>query len=139
MQYTKETIVAPFTGAWIEISCDRSDKPPRQWSHPSRVRGLKCRCCIFTCHISTVAPFTGAWIEIRLKLSHRTRKGKVAPFTGAWIEMAARPEPHKQTTVAPFTGAWIEIYGLLTPITAQATSHPSRVRGLKLLLLIFRE
>ena len=56
-------MVAPFTGAWIEI-------PP--WP--------ECK------YFQLVAPFTGAWIEIP-----PTAKGideaAVAPFTGAWIEM----------------------------------------------------
>ena len=58
--------VAPFTGAWIEItSVLRS--------------GLVCE----------VAPFTGAWIEMTCPATCR-RHARVAPFTGAWIEMARR-------------------------------------------------
>ena len=56
-------LVAPFTGAWIEIHCM-----------------ILCRMSLL------VAPFTGAWIEI-----HRSRRphghDNVAPFTGAWIEI----------------------------------------------------
>ena len=58
------TIVAPFTGAWIEIrillSARFSD--------------------------GEVAPFTGAWIEI-LPFMPRPETIQVAPFTGAWIEI----------------------------------------------------
>jgi len=44
-----EGAVAPFTGAWIEITTvvSKNTEPPK--SHPSRVRGLK---------------FTGKWIDI---------------------------------------------------------------------------
>jgi len=55
--------VAPFTGAWIEIS----------------------ETYLFTLS-QIVAPFTGAWIEIMLALCSY-EKNFVAPFTGAWIEI----------------------------------------------------
>ena len=35
--------------------------------------------------------------------------------------------------VAPFTGAWIEIISLTSYASTTLMSHPSRVRGLKLL------
>ena len=41
--YVENTVVAPYTGAWIEIPC----------------RGKCVRDCF-------VAPYTGAWIEIYL-------------------------------------------------------------------------
>ena len=34
-------MVAPFTGAWIEISDIIREETFALWSHPSRVRGLK--------------------------------------------------------------------------------------------------
>ena len=37
------TVVAPFTGAWIEIFCIRQQRMANVWSHPSRVRGLKSK------------------------------------------------------------------------------------------------
>ena len=106
---TDEEIVAPYTGAWIEI----------ETPHES---GCPCR----------VAPYTGAWIEIGnlvlwalvhirsppirgrgLKysiLSPFVGRLLVAPYTGAWIEIetAVQPEETAQA-VAPYTGAWIEI------------------------------
>ena len=57
--------VAPFTGAWIEISDDASI----------------CRIAI------AVAPFTGAWIEIHIVCFYSGKAPRVAPFTGAWIEI----------------------------------------------------
>ena len=55
--------VAPFVGAWIEIT------------------GLNS-----TDSNLHVAPFVGAWIEILEGLG-RTLKQDVAPFVGAWIEI----------------------------------------------------
>ena len=56
-------LVAPFTGAWIEIG---------------RRSGMDAG--------RAVAPFTGAWIEIRVVRMHWNPL-IVAPFTGAWIEI----------------------------------------------------
>ena len=56
--------VAPFTGAWIEISLVRASTLSWATSHPSRVRGLKYMQHLFYSYIIRVAPFTGAWIEM---------------------------------------------------------------------------
>ena len=57
-------LVAPFTGAWIEI----------------------CKGKVFIPLFLRVAPFTGAWIGIQDFLTFL--QGQiVAPFTGAWIEI----------------------------------------------------
>ena len=56
-------LVAPFTGAWIEMDGGTSS---------SQAPG--------------VAPFTGAWIEIERSLL-KSFGFFVAPFTGAWIEI----------------------------------------------------
>ena len=56
-------VVAPFAGAWIEISklsCDQIKQ--------------------------SVAPFAGAWIEIHL-VCIAIFTHNVAPFAGAWIEI----------------------------------------------------
>ena len=58
-------IVAPFTGAWIEIGSRSPDTD-----------------------LAIVAPFTGAWIEI-VKDYELFLAERVAPFTGAWIEIRA--------------------------------------------------
>ena len=55
--------VAPFVGAWIEMSVIRPDYLPE-----------------------SVAPFVGAWIEILYRSSPHGRY-TVAPFVGAWIEI----------------------------------------------------
>ena len=100
-------IVAPFTGAWIEIRLN------------ARLSGE-----------AGVAPFTGAWIEIPTRSFYTTRP-QVAPFTGAWIEI--RPPNGSRATgaVAPFTGAWIEISGPPCRSAPAGWSLPSRERGLK--------
>ena len=56
-------LVAPFTGAWIEIILSSLEE-----------------------RLNKVAPFTGAWIEIRV-VSFARVECPVAPFTGAWIEI----------------------------------------------------
>ena len=58
------TLVAPFTGAWIEIRRSRSSLACKSSSHPSRVRGLKFYKDMSWQLFFVVAPFTGAWIEI---------------------------------------------------------------------------
>ena len=56
-------LVAPFAGAWIEISVYR----------------------LFNT-LTTVAPFAGAWIEITQWWRNYDDR-IVAPFAGAWIEI----------------------------------------------------
>ena len=55
--------VAPFAGAWIEMSHGRLHPAPRY-----------------------VAPFAGAWIEIG-QANKVWKTDAVAPFAGAWIEI----------------------------------------------------
>ena len=78
--------VAPFTGAWIEISSGYLQFAVVLASLPSRERGLKL--------------FNGLG---------RVMNPDVAPFTGAWIEMSNAAPPWRRRCVAPFTGAWIEM------------------------------
>ena len=59
-------IVAPFTGAWIEIRVKRPAQSSASRSHPSRVRGLKSVHVSAVHPVHVVAPFTGAWIEIKV-------------------------------------------------------------------------
>ena len=56
-------MVAPFAGAWIEIS-DFLSLLQDLSSLPSRERGLKLPGGQLITHRVTVAPFAGAWIEI---------------------------------------------------------------------------
>ena len=85
----------------------------------------------------TVAPYTGAWIEIGLRKSVHDY-AVVAPYTGAWIEILHNLCWLSNLDVAPYTGAWIEIIKLDGSLV-QITSHPTRVRGLKFLILILIE
>ena len=110
--------VAPFTGAWIEISAQHAVYD--LWSSlPSRERGLKCGPRPDTDR-GHVAPFTGAWIEIGWR-EWRNRCTRVAPLTGAWIEIIPLTCGRHCRLVAPFTGAWIEMY--------QARHWPHHGRG----------
>ena len=98
-------------------------------SHPTRVRGLKsftifiykylyCRTlhgCVDWNH------WGGYW---------KCLSDTVAPYTGAWIEIAFLQQRFSNPSVAPYTGAWIEIFFLVQSLK-MATSHPTRVRGLK--------
>ena len=58
------TIVAPFTGAWIEITFKVKFATGHGLSRPSRARGLKYKWVQDHPLNLRVAPFTGAWIEI---------------------------------------------------------------------------
>ena len=56
--------VAPFAGAWIEITLQFS-VGSIVVSLPSRVSGLILSVLAFRILAAAVAPFAGAWIEIR--------------------------------------------------------------------------
>ena len=77
--------VAPFTGAWIEIT-----------RHPNRWQGGR------------VAPFTGAWIEMEKYLIVRCLKSSL-PSRERGLKFNNASFTDYETEVAPFTGAWIEI------------------------------
>ena len=146
---TNRQIVAPYTGAWIEIilkhcvilGTGRTLHGCVDWN-----RYFWCRS-----NFNNVAPYTGAWIEI-FRLSGYTEPVRVAPYTGAWIEIGWFRQRVNIWQVAPYTGAWIEIRYLhdtnlplkVAPYTGAwieilvfrermsgNVSHPTRVRGLK--------
>ena len=106
-QHRARSYVAPFAGAWIEITL-----PPffdmRLWSLPSRERGLKYIIPQIQKGGDMVAPFAGAWIEIPSLCSY-CLPVCVAPFAGAWIEIKDWYFEDATVAVAPFAGAWIEI------------------------------
>ena len=77
--------VAPLAGAWIEIFY-AVGVVVAGTSHPSRVRGLKCKLRHIEIEHTQVAPLAGAWIEIRTS-SSITFISFVAPLAGAWIEI----------------------------------------------------
>ena len=82
----RRCLVAPYTGAWIEIFTHTVRYAFGNKSHPTRVRGLKLP---HECNVGLpklVAPYTGAWIEICSTSALAARK-QVAPYTGAWIEI----------------------------------------------------
>ena len=55
----------------------------------------------------------------------------VAPYVGAWIETRPTYRENMTQHVAPYVGAWIET-PLVVHLTSQFQSHPTWVRGLKL-------
>ena len=71
-----EFLVAPFTGAWIEIGIQGDVFGYHIESHPSRVRGLKFEYRKPCLNHSYVAPFTGAWIEMRHEHALPQRHGR---------------------------------------------------------------
>ena len=99
-------MVAPFTGAWIEIGHHRGDR-----------EGL------------SVAPFTGAWIEM-LRLSQGPYHRIVAPFTGAWIEIGFPAVKERSTPSLPSRERGLKYYREQV-IDRICWSLPSRERGLK--------
>ena len=60
-------MVAPFTGAWIEILGFAVQMNGEIVSLPSRERGLKFDLIHAPAAKHYVAPFTGAWIEIAFR------------------------------------------------------------------------
>ncbi len=79
-------MVAPFAGAWIEISAMAFWLLPERSSLPSRERGLKSSYLHAIIKLYIVAPFAGAWIEMEND-SLPVSSFEVAPFAGAWIEI----------------------------------------------------
>ncbi len=82
-----------------------------------------------------VAPFAGAWIETTFSLI-LVKRLIVAPFAGAWIETPRGTATGFGADVAPFAGAWIETSCRIRTELSSCRSHPSRVRGLKLKLVL---
>ena len=126
--------VAPYTGAWIEITIKYRKK-----------------------RFKNVAPYTGAWIEIGLEPS-LIAKQIVAPYTGAWIEIkgmlnsiygmtgrtlhgcvdwnihSTRQIPEQSSRTLHGCVDW-NINGY-NKMVINKQSHPTRVRGLKYVLII---
>ena len=87
-RFRRRRSVAPFAGAWIEISLDFFGCAGAG-SLPSRERGLKLVYTPRKQRTVPVAPFAGAWIEIDGERQEKA-VGMVAPFAGAWIEIKKR-------------------------------------------------
>ena len=122
------SVVAPSTGAWIEISLT-APFTKSNMSHPLRVRGLKflpigLLARYILSHPLRVRGLKYIYLPIKsnIVVSHplRVRGLKLYPVTTL----------NKVVLVAPSTGAWIEI-GLQSGLGINVSSHPLRVRGLK--------
>ena len=77
----------------------------------------------------------GAWIET-LKPLTESYDTQVAPYVGAWIETTFTYNDEHLPHVAPYVGAWIETQHVTKEIGG-VLSHPTWVRGLKLLFSFF--
>jgi hypothetical protein len=77
------------------------------------------------CLDELVAPRAGAWVETKVAIHPQEI---VAPRAGAWVETRSSVS----TEVAPRAGAWVETREQPIP---NISSHPVRVRGLKLVAL----
>ena len=77
--------VAPFAGAWIEITALSA-----------------------VCRTRTVAPFAGAWIEIDIYKKYESVTGSL-PSRERGLKSMVKVMLQSMLLVAPFAGAWIEI------------------------------
>ena len=77
----------------------------------------------------------GAWIETHNWLRYNV-SDKVAPLVGAWIETFFRKPDVAPLVVAPLVGAWIETEET-EELRVILPSHPSWVRGLKLIGIVY--
>ena len=126
--------VAPLTGAWIETCESMNRVISLSSSHPSRVRGLKPGTTAEVETSPVVAPLTGAWIETNHIISRRAC-AVVAPLTGAWIETTTTKQPSEIPLSHPSRVRGLKLVLLLFYVE-HVGSHPSRVRGLKLTAII---
>ncbi len=121
--------VAPLAGAWIETHYDYTADGFTEWSHPSRVRGLKRSC--LNSFFDWLASHPS---RVRGLKPPRSRPEpaarRVAPLAGAWIETMQALCRALSIAVAPLAGAWIET-SCRCRCRRRRASHPSRVRGLK--------
>ena len=100
--------VAPFAGAWIEISSTTSSDIVSSSSLRSPERGLKSDSLEYEEIMGFVAPFAGAWIEIATGRKCRCDKASLrSPERG--LKSVVFPLLYFVIVVAPFAGAWIEI------------------------------
>ena len=97
-------IVAPFVGAWIEISSNLCTAVEAFRSLLSWERGLKFPYAPLHIFATLVAPFVGAWIEIA-EYDASGQIVKVAPFVGAWIEIQSGKKEHKRRNSRSFRGS----------------------------------
>ena len=127
--------VAPHAGAWIETRISPRRRSSRPRSHPTRVRGLKLLKGPRGPFLELVAPHAGAWIETsatpRAPCSPRSH-----PHAGAWIETLSRRSTTRGQSGRTHAGAWIETLFASHAMSIPARSHPTRVRGLKLVLFL---
>ena len=100
-------------------------------SHPSRMRGLKL---LYRQHLSgEVLRIHHGCVDWNCKRCPVFANECFASITDAWIETTLCQHCAVSQWFASITDAWIETLGFQQPQT-YAASHPSRMRGLKLLM-----
>ena len=125
--------VAPHAGAWIETRLPEPGSCRACLSHPTRVRGLKPNAKVFATYVDESHPTRVRGLKHELH-ERGLRGGEVAPHAGAWIETRLMAHKRHPRPVAPHAGAWIETRPATLPAyRSSPRSHPTRVRGLKLL------
>ena len=122
-------MVAPFTGAWIEMP-GWTRPSGITWSLPSRERGLKCT-LLRSGQLSAVKSLPSRERGLKSHTVGAVRVGTpVAPFTGAWIEMAWAVEHGTSLASLPSRERGLK-FQQVQNLLKQAGSLPSRERGLK--------
>ena len=81
----RQHIVAPYTGAWIEIITNANYSPTCA-SLPTRERGLKFPDALYAARESLSLPTQERGLKWNL-IEWNTLHLLVAPYTGAWIEI----------------------------------------------------
>ena len=105
-------------------------------SHPTRVRGLKLS--YWTVNTVLSGRTLHGCVDWNWFINTQIREYKVAPYTGAWIEIKQSKLLWEQRWCRTLHGCvdWNHSSKYLSTISSK--SHPTRVRGLKLLSLAFR-
>ena len=131
----KGYLVAPHMGAWIEISQMDTYEAVRLVA-PHMGAWIEISTYIPACTSSPVAPHMGAWIEIKCQSWHCSQKLRRTPHGCVDWNQISRPlimilmsrTPHGCVDWNKFN---------LPQLTVKKLSHPTWVRGLKYVLLLF--
>ena len=83
-------------------------------------------------HALKIAPHTGACVETTDRVENLTQH-HIAPHTGACVETIFTFFKSCRLNIAPHTGACVETSSRIALIWLMKTSHPIRVRVLKLM------
>ena len=101
-------LVAPFAGAWIEIS-EEETNPWSVLSLPSRERGLKFRKRREQDMERPSLPSRERGLKCKMR-NNAIKKYRSLPSRERGLKFETIGEDTEYEIVAPFAGAWIEIY-----------------------------